>query len=76
MKRFGGPTILKVVVDFILQGAESITTTIPHKLLHQIKIVFQLRIGDDRVRVAHKHPLTVGLNPIDAQPTSRIRRDG
>ena len=72
------PTILEVVVGFVLQGAERIATTIPHKLLHQVGIVIQLRIGDDRVRVAHEYPLTLGIDAVDErpQPTPRIRRDG
>jgi hypothetical protein len=42
------PTILEVVVGFILERPEGITTTIPHKLLHQVGIVIQLR---DSVRL-------------------------
>ena len=64
-----------MVVGFIFQGAEGIATTIPHKLLHQVGIVIQLRIGDDRVRVAHKYLLTLGIDAVDErpQPTSRIQ---
>ena len=62
---FTPPTIFEVVVGFVLQGAEGITTTIPHELLHQVGIVVQLRIGDDRVRVAHEHPLTLGFDAVD-----------
>ena len=59
------PTVLEVVVGFIFQGAEGITKTVPHKLLHQVGIVVQLRICDDGVRVAHEYLLTLGLDAVD-----------
>ena len=59
------PTVLEVVVGFVLQGPEGIATTVPHELLHQIRLVIQLRIGDDGISITHEHPLTLGLDAVD-----------